>query len=196
MENQKSSKNPVNLVRKIHKIREFLQKTCFNSRHHAWRLFCIKLTSLEFLTIDLYIVIAIWTYFQNFGLFLVWSANYGHFGYDDRTHFSPSIPNHEWEIIIDQKNASNLTAPDIHTTPPSHTGLFGTMFFWKKKIFPKKILFLEKFFFVKLVFLKAKVVFGKKIFWEKFCCRKFFLRENFFLFEKYFGKKILIFIYL
>ena len=68
-------------------------------------------------------MIAVRANFHNFGLFLVWSANYGNFGYVDRTYFDPSIPFREWEVIIDQKNASNLTAPDMHTTPPSHTGL-------------------------------------------------------------------------
>ena len=66
-------------------------------------LCCIKFDLLKYFIIILCSIIAVRAYFHNFGLFLVWSANYGNFGYVDRTYFDPSIPFREWEVIIDQK---------------------------------------------------------------------------------------------
>ena len=114
---KKCTKNAPNLVCKIHKICQFFQKTCFNGTYYVYKLFCIKLDFLKYSIIFLCSIIADRADFHNFGLFIVWSANYGNFGYVDRTYFDPSIPFREWEVIIDQKNASNLTAPDMHTTP-------------------------------------------------------------------------------
>ena len=91
------------------------------SRHY----FVSRINFLKYFSISLHSIIGVKAYFHNCGLFLVWSANYGHFGYVDRTYFSSSIPFRELEVFIDQKNASNLISHDMQTTLPSHSSLIS-----------------------------------------------------------------------
>ena len=91
------------------------------SRHY----FVSRINFLKYFSISLHSIIAVKAYFHNCDLFLVWSANYGYFGYVDRTHFSSSIPIREVEVFIDQKNAPNLISHNMHSTFPSHSGLFS-----------------------------------------------------------------------
>ena len=83
------------------------------SRHYL----VSRINFLKYFSISLHSIIAVKAYFHNCGLFLVWSSNYGHFGYQDRTPFSYSVQNREWEVFIDQRSASNLVSQYAHTKP-------------------------------------------------------------------------------
>ena len=53
------------------------------SRHYL----VSRIKFLKYFSISLHSIIAVKVYFHNCGLFLVWSANYGHFEYQERTPF-------------------------------------------------------------------------------------------------------------
>ena len=62
-------------------------------------------------------------FFQILGLIRYQGPKIGSFGHYDRTRLSSTLLIRKLEVIIDQKNASDLTSDDMHTTPPWHTGL-------------------------------------------------------------------------
>ena len=62
-------------------------------------------------------------FFQNLGLICYQGYEIGRFGHYDRTRLSSTLLIRKLEVIIDQKNASDLTSDDMHTTPPPATGL-------------------------------------------------------------------------
>ena len=55
---KRCTKNTLNLVCKIHKILQILQKACVNRITYVRRLFCTKLTLLECLIIQHYCYLA------------------------------------------------------------------------------------------------------------------------------------------
>ena len=103
MKIKKCIKNALNLVYKTHKIQTILQKAYANCKTYAWKIFWIKLKFLECLDIILSMIIVIRAYFQNFGLFLVWSANYGPFCYMDCVIYPESNPSSKIIAIIGSK---------------------------------------------------------------------------------------------